>query len=107
MGVSVFRTIYNIHFAASDRAPTQVVAPAGITGSAGPARRHRRPQRPCARLVAPDGPTDDAGTTRLAQGPVELGARADIDALRRLVRQDDRRLQQQRPGHHDLLLVAT
>ena len=42
----------------------------------------------------------------LAQDAVDLGARADVDALRRLVGDEDRRLGEHRARHHDLLLVA-
>ena len=42
----------------------------------------------------------------LAQDAVDLRARADVDSLRRLVRDEDRRLGEQRARHDDLLLVA-
>ena len=41
-----------------------------------------------------------------AQDAVDLGARADVDALRRLVRDENRRLGEHRARHHDLLLVS-
>ncbi len=47
-----------------------------------------------------------AGVGDLAQDPVDLRPRADVDTLGRLVGQEDGRLRQQRAGHHDLLLVA-
>ena len=40
-----------------------------------------------------------------AQDAVDLSARADVDALRRLVRDENRRLGEHRARHHDLLLV--
>ena len=42
----------------------------------------------------------------LAEDAVDLGPRADVDALRRLVGDEDGRLGQHRARHHDLLLVA-
>ena len=40
------------------------------------------------------------------QDAVDLRTRADVDALRRLVRDENRRLGEHRARHHDLLLVA-
>ena len=54
------------------------------------------------------GGDDDrhAACGHLAQDAVDLGTRAHIDALRRLVRDEDRRLGEHRARHHDLLLVS-
>ena len=41
-----------------------------------------------------------------ADQPVDLGLGADVDALRRLVEDDDARLERQPFAEHDLLLVA-
>ena len=41
----------------------------------------------------------------LAQDAVDLRTRADVDALCRLVRDENRRIGEHRAGHHDLLLV--
>ena len=43
---------------------------------------------------------------QLAHQPVDLRLRADVDALRRLVEDDHRRLGRQPPRQRDLLLVA-
>ena len=48
----------------------------------------------------------DAARGDLAEDAVDLGPRADVDALRRLVGDEDRRLGEHRARHHDLLLVA-
>ena len=53
--------------------------------------------------------TDDyrhATTGDLPQDAVDLGAGADVDALCRLVRNEERRLGEHRARHHDLLLVS-
>ena len=42
----------------------------------------------------------------LAENAVDLGASADVDALRGLVGNEERRLGEHRPRHDDLLLVA-
>jgi hypothetical protein len=48
----------------------------------------------------------DAAGRDLAEDAVDLRPGPHVDALRRLVREEDRRLGQQRPRHDDLLLVA-
>jgi hypothetical protein len=60
-------------------------------------------------LLGVAGGDDDgnAGVRDVTQQRVDLGPRPDVDALRRLVGQDEPRLRQQGPGQHDLLLVAT
>ena len=59
-------------------------------------------------LLGVGGRHDDWDTARrdLAQDPVDLGPRTDVDALGRLVGDHDGRLGQQGPGQDDLLLVA-
>ena len=57
------------------------------------------------RVAGGDDDGDAAGGD-LSQDAVDLGAGADVDALRRLVGDEDRRLGEHRPRHHDLLLVA-
>jgi hypothetical protein len=42
----------------------------------------------------------------LAQDAIDLGARADVDALCRLVGDENRRLGEHRARHHDLLLIS-
>ena len=56
--------------------------------------------------VARDDDDRDAAGGDLAQDAVDLGAGAHVDALRRLVGDEDRGLGEHRPRHHDLLLVA-
>ena len=66
--------------------------------------RSHSPSSSSASLEATTTGTPRAGD--LAQDAVDLGAGADVDALRRLVRDEDRRLGEHRARHHDLLLVA-
>ena len=55
--------------------------------------------------VARDDDDRHAARGDLAQDAVDLGTSADVDALRRLVRDENRRLGEHRARHHDLLLV--
>src|SRR5262249_19598404 len=48
----------------------------------------------------------DTGAGGLEQHLVDVALRAEVDAARRVVEEQDRRLRRQPPGRHDLLLVT-
>ena len=67
-----------------------------------------RSQSPSSSLASEDATTTrDAAVGDLAQDPVDLGAGTDVDALGRLVSDEDLRLGEQGARQHHLLLVST